>query len=379
MTGQLIFDNPESQMANLALRYNRLNGVDVNILPLPNEPNSEYNARLLDLATQAVHQNPTGIAKGIANSFVNHGVSNILLFPLRNTLRSFGELWTPIDPFWQQWEGRPTFSQSLLLAFYVLLFGLGLGFAWHRNRWLGLLPLAVNLIYNLWTSVALLSGQRFLLAMDWSIYLYYMIGLFALLSGFLFVLETGRSIILGWYEVNLFQFALQADQKKWQRYILAGILFLAIGLSLPFSEKVFPKRYQPVDQAQALNKLEASVALSQSKLDADCLQQIVEENRFSAIQGRAIYPRYYEAGGGESFTDSFGYKITDEGRLVFEMVGPVDGRFVFPMTEPPDFFPNASDTTLFLDTQGNLWFILVEHGNVQKLYFSETLISSVCD
>ena len=378
LTGQLIFDNPESQMANLALRYNRLNGIDVDILPLSNETNSEYNARLLDLATQAVHQNPTGIAKGIANSFINHGVSNILLFPLRNTLRSFDELWTPIDPFWQQWEGRPTFPQAVLLAFYVSLFGLGLGFAWYKNGWLGLLPLAVNLIYNLWTSIALLSGQRFLLAMDWSIYLYYMIGLFALIGGFLFVLEKGRSMILGWCEINSSQLAPQVDSQKWYRYALVGVLFFGIGLSLPLGEKAFPKRYQPIDQAQALSKLESSVSLGQSKLDAVCFRQIIEGNRLSAVQGRAIYPRYYEAGGGESFTDSFGYKIADEARLVFEMIGPVNGRFVFPMTVPPDFFPNASDVTLFFDGQGNLSFVLVEQENIQRVYLSEALVSSVC-
>jgi hypothetical protein len=254
-----------------------------------------------------------------------------------------------------------------------------LGFAWYKNGWLGLLPFAANLIYNLWTSVALLSGQRFLLAMDWSIYLYYMIGLFALMGGFLFALEKGRLMILGWYEVNSFQFAPQIDPKKWRQYVLVGVLFFGIGLSLPFSEKAFSKRYQPIDLAQALNKLESSVSLGQSKLDAACFRQIVDGNQFSAVQGRAIYPRYYEAGGGETFTDSFGYKIADEGRLVFEMVGPVNRRFVFPMTEPPDFFPNASDVTLFFDGQGNLWFILVEQGDVQRMYFSESLVSPVCN
>jgi len=356
-----------------------LNGMDVDILPLPSESNSVYSARLLDLATQAIHQNPTGIAKGIANSFINHGVSNILLFPLRNTLRDFGELWTPVDPFWQQWEGGPTFSQAMLLAFYVFLFGLGLGVAWHRNGWLGFLPLAVNLIYNLWTSIALLSGQRFLLSMDWSISLYYMLGLFALLSIFLFTLERGRRIILNWYEANVFSFVSQADHAKWMKYVAAGILFFGIGVSLPLSEKIFPQKYQPVDQVQALNKLESSFALGQSKLDAVCFQRIVEGNQLNAIQGRALYPRYYEAGGGETFTDSFGYKIVDEGRLVFEMIGPVNGRFVFPILEPPDFFPHAADTTLFFDAGGNLWFILVEQGDVQRMYFSETLILSVCN
>ena len=61
------------------------------------------------------------------------------------------------------------------------------------------------------------------------------------------------------------------------------------------------------------------------------------------------------------------------------MVGQINGRFVFPMFEPPDFFPNASDVTLFLDASRNIWFIFVEQGDVQRMYFSETFFASACD
>jgi hypothetical protein len=114
-------------------------------------------------------------------------------------------------------------------------------------------------------------------------------------------------------------------------------------------------------------------------LDAACFQKIARENQLSALRGRALYPRYYEPGNGETFTDSVGYKIADEGRLVFQTLGQVNGRIVFPMSEPPDFIPNASDVTLFFDADRNLWFILVEQDDTQKIYFSETLVSSTCD
>lgn len=378
MTGQLIFDNPESQLANLALRYNRLNGVNVDILPLPDESKSVYVERLTGLATRAVNQNPVGIAKGIANSFLNHGVNNILLFPLRNTLGGAGELWTPTDSFWQKWEGSPTFSQSLLLVFYVFLFGLGLGVAWYRNGWLGFLPLAVNLIYNLWTSIALLSGQRFLLAMDWSIYLYYMIGLFALLSVLLFTLECGRSMILKWYEANLFSIVPQIKQANWMRYILAGIIFVGVGMSLPLSEMAFPKKYPPVGQGEVLSKLASSSVFGSSKLTAVCFQKIVFENQLSALQGRALYPRYYKPGNGETFTDSVGYKIADESRLVFQILGQTNGRVIFPMSEAPDFFPNASDVTLIYNQSNKLWFIYVQQDNNEGFYVSDSFDFSIC-
>jgi hypothetical protein len=378
MTGELVFENPVSQMANLALRYNRLNGVAVNNMPLPGESSSDYNARLTELATEAIDSNPFGVVRAITNSFLNHGVNNILVFPLRNTLRNFGELWIPIDAFWEAWEGAPTLSQGLLLAFYIFLFGLGLSVAWQRNGWLGFLPLGVNLVYNLSTSVALIAGQRFMLTMDWSVYLYYMIGLFALLSAFLFVLENGRSMIVKWYEANRFSFTPQVNPRSLLQYTLASILFLGVGASLPFSEMIFPREYPQLPRAAVLNKPGFSSALEQAKLDARCVRNILDTNNLKIVQGRAVYPRFYDAGAGEKFTDAAGYKKTNEGRLVFQMVGQINQRVVFPMSVPPDFFPNAADVTLFMDTSGIIWFVLVEQGNVQRIYASEALVSSIC-
>src|SRR6266542_6884964 len=44
LTGELIFDSPESQVINLALRYSRLNGIEPEALPLLGESNVEYIA-----------------------------------------------------------------------------------------------------------------------------------------------------------------------------------------------------------------------------------------------------------------------------------------------------------------------------------------------
>lgn len=373
ITGELIFDNPASQTINLALRYSRLNGVEADVLPMPGETNSDYKKRLLDIASGAISSNPWGAVNGIINSFANHGVNNILLFPLRSDLKHPLELWTPTYAFWQMWEGRPNLSQSLLLGFYLFLFGLGLTTAWQKNGWMGFLPLVLNLVYNLWTSLALLSGQRFMLTMDWSVYLYYMIGLFALLSAFLFALENGRSLILKWYEENTIPLAAHVSLPNIPQYLFAGILFLGVGLSLPWSEKIFPQRY-PLESQESMQ----SVLAAQTNVDAACLKKVVDDNQLTFVQGRALYPRYYEAGFGESFTDAVGYKAVDEGRLVFEMIGQKKARIVFPLLEMPKFFPNASDVTLAFDDNGGMWFVLVKQGNTQAAYSSTLFDPAIC-
>jgi hypothetical protein len=379
ITGELIFDNPGSQIANLALRYSRLNGVEPNIMPLPGESNSDYNDRLKKIALDSFSSNPRGVINGVVNSFLNHAVNNVLLFPLRNDLKDFGELWTPTDAFWEKWEGRPTGSQSLLLVFYITLFGLGVAAAWFRNGWLGFLPLGLNLVYNLWTSLALISGQRFMLTMDWSIYLYYMIGLFTLISVFLFAMENGRSIVISWVKSNLLSITQAVVDTKWWQYMIAGTLFFGVGISLLLIEIVFPVRYPIISRDQILNNLISSPSLNQSNISPACLQDVVNEHQLSVSQGRAIYPRYYIAGDGERFTDAVGYKVVDEGRLVFDMVGQINGRVIFPMSQSPDFFPNAADVTLISDNTGKPWFILIKQGDVERFYTSASIGPTLCE
>jgi hypothetical protein len=378
LTGEFVFDSPESQTINLALRYSRLNGVEPQALPLPGESNVEYIARLNQIAKDAITSNLLGAAWGISNAFLNHAVNNILLFPIRNSLHSIDELWIPASAFWEGWEGNPNFSQSILITFYIFLFGLGITVAWIRNRWLGLLPLALNLAYNFWTSLALLSGQRFMVTMDWSIYLYYMVGLFTLLGGFLFALNSSRLMIVEWVKANPNVMTMPESTFRWQKFTLFGLLFLGIGLSLPLSEKVFPNKYPLLSQSELVAKLMASPSQNQPGFDSACLQKLTDADELSLLQGRAVYPRYYPAGAGEKFTDSVGYKVVDEGRLVFDLVGQAGGRYIFKTSQEPDFFPNASDITMISSKDGELLFVYVTQNDVERFYISDSFDRSMC-
>lgn len=376
LTGELIFDSPEFQTANLALRYSRLNGYESDIMRFSNESNADYNERLIQMARDAISVDPQKAVWGISNSFLNHGVNNILLFPLRNELQSFNDLYIPSDAFWEKWDGTPTTSQAILLVFYICLFGLGVTIAWYRNGLLGLMPLMLNLFYNLWTSLALLSGQRFMVTMDWSIYLYYVIGLFALLGGFLFLLNHSRTIIVAWVKSNPFSVEASPIKVKWGGYLIFGALLLGIGSSLPLSEKIFPDKYPPRSQEEMALELMMSPSLNQSELA--CLQILAANDKLTFAQGMAVYPRYYGAGEGESITDKIGYKPVDEGRLVFDIIRGSRYRIVFPLAKSPEFFPHASDVTLIYNEIGELWFILVKQENAGNFYISESFESSSC-
>jgi hypothetical protein len=144
------------------------------------------------------------------------------------------------------------------------------------------------------------------------------------------------------------------------------------------SERIFSNKYPPLPQHELVAELVAFPSLNHPNFDSACLQKLADGDGFSFLQGRAIYPRYYAGGEGETFTDSVGYKVADEGRLVFNLVGQAHGRYIFKIHQQPDFFPHASDVTLISSENGELWFVFVRQGDNEKFYISDSADLSSC-
>jgi hypothetical protein len=60
------------------------------------------------------------------------------------------------------------------------------------------------------------------------------------------------------------------------------------------------------------------------------------------------------------------------------LVGQVDGRFIFKISQQPDFFPNVSDVTLISSRNGELWFVFVKQGSIERFYISDSFDLSTC-
>ncbi|HAV78542.1 MAG TPA: hypothetical protein DCX53_14430, partial [Anaerolineae bacterium] len=380
ITGELIFDSPFTQTINLAQRYSRMNGIEADAARRPGETNIEYNDRLVSIFIEAVTANPSEAMRVVVNRFLNNCVDNILILPLRNDLSSVSELFQPSHAFWEDWRGSPTSSQSILLLFYLFLLGLGLAGAWNRLGLIGLLPLFINLVYNLWTSIALLAGQRFLVAMDWSIYTYYMIGLFVLLSGFMFLLNRARPQMIKWVDAfNASNTDLaNVNNKPLSYFLITGLIFISIGVIVPLSEKIFPQKFSPATQSQIFDEFTASSSFLDLELDPVCMQDTISDNHLIASRGRALSPRYYESGEGE-YTDKLGYKPSEQPRLLFYITGDYYGLIILELNETPGFFPHASDVIVYRDSadEHQAWFVLVKDEPGGEIYFSDTYRSAI--
>lgn len=365
LSGQLLFDSPRYQASNLALRYWRLHGVEVNILPQPGESLSEYNSRIWQMAREAIFLDLGKSFRAVFSYFLNHLVNNVLVFPVRQQILDPSELIFPKHAFWEIWIDHLHGIPAWLFWINVLLLTLGIAAAWQRNGWIGLFPLAINMAYNLWTSTALLSGLRFMLTMDWTIISYYLIGLFSVLLGMLYLFRKTYDLACQSYH-NYFKSSSAPTfiPERRKAFLASGILFAAFGILPVWIESVFPTRYPlPI----SLDDLKAA----QSTLPPNCLERVLADARL--IQGRALYPRFYQAGEGETFTDAAGYRPEPFSRLVFELIGEQNRRVIFPISAI-DFFPNFSDVAL-AEKSRELWVIFLKKQDGNWIAYPSSLFS----
>jgi hypothetical protein len=298
-----------------------------------------------EIAFDSFRREPTRILNGVANHFFNNIISSLYTFPVRDRIESPAEMIWPTHAFWQT-----GYRSALFSILYIALLAIGLAVAWITNRWIGILPFILSFGYNAWTAIFLSSGDRFLLPIDWTWHLYFMLGLLTVSKALLAGIHD-----LGWNPLNIQgQTSIQPLISGWKQTIAMAGLALFVGLSLPLTEQVFPEKYPALTQEQ----LSTSIGIVPSE------GEII-------IYGRAIYPRYYAAGDGEPGTAKMGYGVDEKARLVFWLVGPKAGLVIFPLESVPEFFPHASDVWIVGTAEGDVFYaraIEVREGKKSVLY-----------
>ena len=365
ITGGIVFDNPLSQMSVLAVRYSE-HKEHTTIPHLDGENDSEYSNRMLKIAIERIYANPLKTTVSISNHFFQNLTGSLLTFPIRKNLPSETDLFIPTSNFWEGWDTEINPGKNLTLLFYILIFGIGIATAWRKLQWLGLLPLGINLFYNLWTAMFLASGIRLLFPIDWVFYLYQMLGIISITS-FIFLL-------LGTFPQRTRKpesTSLRKTVFAW-RYAAIFLIFLT-GISLPLSEIVVPDQYPQQPQTQMWDEFtKQTVQLSPEELNTILINH---QQELTILKGRAIYPRYFPAGEGFPLTDKVGYGVSEQSRLVFELVGQRTGRVIFPLAMPPAFFPNTADVTIIAKDGSlqDIWLIFVSKNGQQAIYTAAPL------
>lgn len=262
-------------------------------------------ADLLDAVTQAPVP-PTVLA----GHFLNNQIKALFVLPFQ----AYPLELEPVLklPYWEEpvtWQGELPFSHALAFAANILLIALGLGFAWRRFAWAGLVPLLINLGYFGANAIGRTSGSRYLLPADWTIWLYWLAGIASLLAAF---------------QPQLLQTPVTRQSQNIGRIWLNALVLLVLAAAIPLFNLAIPRQYTQEDQAASFARLPLDLIYDDIELTPARVVHLYEKPGSRVVYGKMINLRF----GDNWMTQSRGY--------MFEVLSP-DFTEVFLLTyEAPE-------------------------------------------
>jgi hypothetical protein len=243
--------------------------------------------------------------------------------------------------FWDPRRENFQPDQYLPLLLNLFLIALGLAVALQRQGIIGWIPLAFSLIYSFSTAVGRYSGWRLILPADWVFITYFSIGI-----------GQGTTWLRRYYtRTARLETEGRAKQSIWDQVvslqqpfkfpvgpaIIISLILLGAGLIPLVVEAAVPQRYSPGSK----NELFASLPFNEAEL-----QGFFENEKALAVEGRALYPRFYRAGEGEPGRSWAAFLERDYSRLGFFLVGPEKGGVIIKLEDAPESFPHAADVVV---------------------------------
>ncbi|MEW5829405.1 MAG: hypothetical protein AB1846_10985 [Chloroflexota bacterium] len=325
-------------------------------------------------------ENPN-MATLVPAHFWHNQITSVVILPMTFQFHDLEHVIS--QPAWQLgWEGELAPENVFFILLNLSVMALGMGVAWNKARWAGLLPLVVNVSYNLASAFARTSGSRYIVPVDWVLFLYFSLGMVQLVGW--------AATLVGWQLAATPQVS-DGDPfrpaKKWH-FPLAAACMLLIGLSLPFNSLVVPQKYtQPSSQA-VINAIESrglAATLAENGINLNRVGNLAaKDKREVLIHGQAYFPRFYatQQGGCQlCFMMDDAYLQKDFSRLAFTVIGPKNGAITLALDNSPAEFPNAAEVFVYGCKTANRQkynmlvvdaiFVVVVSDNGNLLYLSQ--------
>ncbi len=204
------------------------------------------------------------------------------IFPQKPTLVLNQEYWRePIT-----WTGQLPPEQALAFASNLIFISLGLSYAWKKLGWAGFVPLLLNISYYLSNALVRTSGSRYLLPVDWTIYFYYLLGIWSILLYFNLITSNITPVHTS---------SVHAGMKihSFWALILTGTLLLIIGLSLPLLNLAFPTLYHDENKQAVFERLPLQKIKDEIGISPEGMREFSEKPYAVLIYGKAIYSGYF--------------------------------------------------------------------------------------
>ncbi|NJC96996.1 MAG: hypothetical protein FIB03_11805, partial [Anaerolineae bacterium] len=309
-TGSPAFD-AAFQLKLVVAQYSAFGNLDV----------SNYNFEGMGLGRillEFMIRDPKHVFGFISNHFLASQINSLLVLPL---IEPFNGLFKPINLYWMNWDGSLDWYNAVLLIVYLVIISIGLGAAWRRWRWLGLLPLVYSVGYALATALARFSSWRYDFPSDWIAYFYFGIGFAELLRH--------AALLVGEADPAPDTLTVTEKQNAGHPYVIPALalVFILIG-SLPWMIKGITSPKYPDQSPDGLSARISTVDQSPPREEIEAF--VSQPGSFIQV-GRLLYPRFFPKDAGlVSANPSPAYAIREYPRLGFFLLNQHSTPVVFP-------------------------------------------------
>ena len=356
-TGQLAFDAP-FQYKIIASQYAYSGNLDIS--------NYDFEGKGLGrILIEFALKDPAFVFGFITNHFLATQVNGLLALPL---IKPYHGIFEPVNLYWMDWGGHLEWYNLILVIFYVVIISFGLGSAWTRWRWIGLLPLVFSIGYSLATAIGRFSGWRYDLPADWIWYFYFGIGFAELL--------LQAALLFGAQAEQVFR-AAKSQPGEWNgavmkpvQLIFFALIFASIGASPWIIENIVSPRY--IDQSQG--NLKAKITSLSNAPTIDKINMFTSQPGAFLQTGRVLYPRFFSKNDGLASANPWpAYAFHDYPRIGFLLLNQASVSVVFP-TKMISEFPHAADViVLGCQRDGYIEARWVAFPELDSVYSSEQL------
>lgn len=324
-TGEIAFDAP-FQYKVIASQYAYSGNLDIQSY---NFEGKGLGRILIEFALK----DPKFVFGFITNHFLAAQIGGLLALPL---IERYNGIFQPINLYWMNWNGHLEWYNLALLILYLTVIAIGLGAAWRRWRWMGLLPFVVSVGYALATAIGRFSGWRYDLPADWAWYFYFGIGFAELLRhvASMFGMKQARFTI----PESQNGAAMGQPLSIWNGLSLA-LIFILISASPWLIKNIAVPRYSE----QSPSVLEAKITSISNAPATDEIHTFASQPQAFIRVGRVLYPRSFSRNKGLASTNPWpAYAVRDYPRLGFLLLNQHSISAIFP-GRINSSFPHAAD------------------------------------
>ena len=315
ISGVLWIDSPE-RFSSLSEHY---------IMPIqPEDTSPAFGAEKESLSKNGMALGAiVEYGRDIADNFARNLISTVLVFPIRyDGSQSLSELNT-ISNFWAEPFGYQQPLNFVLLAIILLLVAAGFSRKQKILQQINLGLICFYLVFNFSTALFRFSGWRFIMPVDWFIYVWCSLGYIVCLDPL--VSLSFASDLDGRFPEKKRNFHSRPIS-------LFGIIpFILMSSIIPI-RTLFPVHYPDNSRAMICQKIEQTINLEELGVSSVDFLSFCHSNTVILNEGILLHPRYFRrAYGFYDRPDDLLFGIQDYSRLTFRILGKNLRKFYLPM------------------------------------------------